>query len=88
MYDVRWLPESRQALADLWVATPQDDRDILADAVDDINRLLRDRPYDQGESRDPGFRFMIHGPLALRYAIDPSANVVYITRVSASRRRQ
>lgn len=60
-YTVRWLPTAEAKVRWLWArALVKEDVAELADA---INRLLRDRPFDLGESRERAdIRLWFHRP--------------------------
>ena len=76
-YTVVWRPAAKAQLVRLW--TTAVDREAVADAMDDANRLLRDRPFDLGESRDQAaHRVWFQRPLLILALIDDTAGVVYV----------
>ncbi len=63
----------------IWQKKPPD---AVADAVDAVNRILRDAAHEQGESRDRAtVRVWFHPPLCLHFQIDEIAKVVYVNAV-------
>jgi hypothetical protein len=79
-FTVRWLKAAEVQLAALWIRSA--DRDELAELADVVNRLLRDRPFDLGESRErASLRVWFHRPLCVRFLIDETAGVVYVAGV-------
>lgn len=82
-FQVLWKPTAERALATLWTDSP--DRDAVADAADAIDRLLRDRPHDQGESRGGATRVMFEGPLGVSFDIDDGARTVHVLTLWRSR---
>ncbi|MCI0703706.1 MAG: hypothetical protein L0241_21730 [Planctomycetia bacterium] len=48
-YTVRWLRPAEAKLQALWLRAA--DPEVIAEAADAVNRILRDNPFDQGESR-------------------------------------
>jgi hypothetical protein len=80
MFAVVWHPIAEAALIRLWLraANPVE----LADAADAVNRLLRDSPFDRGESRGiPSQRIWFHPPLCVLFQIDTTARDVYIESI-------
>lgn len=79
-FAVYWRAYAERQLRVLWRLEP--DRQGLADAMDAVNRLLRDSAHEQGESRDrPTRRLWFQRPLCVLYEIDEAAKVVYVAGV-------
>lgn len=79
-YTVRLLPRAEVKLRWAWARAL--DKEVVADLVDAIYRLLRDRPFDLGESRDRAdIRVWFHRPLCVRFTIDDAAKIVYVAAV-------
>jgi len=79
-YTVRWLRPAEVKLRALWLRAA--DPEVIADAADAVNRILRDAPFDQGESRGRAdHRVRFHHPLCVRFLIDDAAKVVYVAAV-------
>lgn len=79
-YTVRWLPPAEAKLRALWLRAA--DSEAIADAADAVNRLLRDAPFDHGESRARADdRVWFHPPLCVRFLIDDMAKIVYVAAV-------
>lgn len=79
-YTVRWQRPAEAKLRALWVRAA--DKDAIADAADAVNRLLRDAPFDQGESRGRADqRVWFHRPLCVRFLIDDAARIVYVAAI-------
>jgi len=88
MHAVRWLPVARNALDVIWDRTPIPRRPVLTEAIDEITRQLRDFPYEIGESRDGNSRVAFIGRMTVAYTIDSIEQVVYVDRISETRRQQ
>ena len=80
-YTVIWKPSARQRLADVWIVA--DDRRAVASAADAIDRVLRDDPLEQGESRGGSARILIVLPLAVVYDVREDDRLVEILTVRA-----
>jgi hypothetical protein len=79
-YTVRWSPFAEAKLRWLWLRAF--DKEAVAELADTANRLLRDRPFDLGESRERADRRLwFHRPLCVAFRIDDSAKVVYVAAV-------
>ncbi|MDY3559205.1 hypothetical protein R5W23_006423 [Gemmata sp. JC673] len=79
-YTVRWLPLAEARLRWLWTRAFL--KESIAELADIINRLLRDRPFDLGESRERAdIRLWFHRPLCVAFFIDDGAKVVYVAAV-------
>lgn len=79
-FTVRWLPAAEAKLRWLWTRSLL--KEAVAEAADTANRLLRDRPFDLGESRERAdLRVWFHRPLFVRFLIDDAAKIVYVAGV-------
>lgn len=79
-YTVRLSPLAEGKLRWLWARAFV--KEAIAELVDAINRLLRDRPFDLGESRERADqRLWFHRPLCVAFRIDDVAKVVYVATV-------
>jgi hypothetical protein len=61
-YTVIWQPSAEQELADLWMNA--EDRNVITEAADQIDDLLRQDAEELGESRTGPIRRMFVPPLA------------------------
>ncbi|MBA4064711.1 MAG: hypothetical protein C0501_13550 [Isosphaera sp.] len=66
-----WDESGYDALADAWVRATPDERDRMEAAVNRANRLLRDDPQGEGESRGGNVRVLIVPPLTFWYRVNP-----------------
>jgi hypothetical protein len=78
-FTVEWMPLAERRLAELWNAGP--DRQAIADAADQADSLLRQNPFNQGESRAGNARLMFVHPLSLLFRVDAQARVAQVIRV-------
>jgi plasmid stabilization system protein ParE len=80
-YTVVWKPSARQRLADVWIAAH--DRGAVTSAADVIDRVLRDDPSEEGESRGGAARILIVPPLAVVYDVREEDRLVEVLSVRA-----
>ena len=66
-FTVVWRPGARRQLAELWTSSP--DRSQIADAADEVDRLLSQRPLAVGESRGGNHRILFVEPLGVLYDV-------------------
>lgn len=88
MYSIRWAPEALEELAALWLDAAPDDRSLITDAVDEIDRVLAIDPLAAGESREAEFRVLIMAPVAVQFLVwedDRIAQVVSVWRFGPRR---
>ncbi len=78
-YTVVGRPRQKQRLAELWMEAA--DRAVVTSAADDIDRRLRQAPYQEGESREGSFRLLIVEPLAAKYRVFEGDRIVAIVRI-------
>jgi hypothetical protein len=83
-WEVFWQAMAEQRLADLWLNSPN--RQEITEAADEIDRLLRRDPLNQGESRDPPQRILFVASLCVLYRVDEAAHAVYVMLVDRIRR--
>lgn len=83
-YAVLWHHSAEQELARLWNSAA--DRQAIADAADQIDALLAQDPWDQGESRSAHLRLMFHSILSVLFEIDEARKAVSVLKVARSRR--
>jgi hypothetical protein len=80
-YTVIWVPSAQAQLADLWVQAP--DRQPVTDAVDRIDKALRDDPETKAMPWGRFYTF-IEDPLVVLLEIDPGDRVVRVIQVRRS----
>ena len=79
-YRVTWWPLAERQLRALWAQAP--DQDAVADAADDVNRVLGTDPNGRGESRGSASRRLwFQRPLCVLYVIDEPNKAVYVAAV-------
>ncbi len=78
-YTVVWKPAAEDELAEIW--TNAANRAAVTDAANEIDRLLRLDPHDQGESRSEHVRVVFVHPLGLFFHIREEDRLVSVLRV-------
>ena len=78
-YTVVWKSTAQQMLAELWLSAT--DRQIVANAADRIDALLRENPAGVGESRDGEARILLVQPLGVDYRLHPDDQLVNVIAV-------
>ena len=87
-FTVQWTTSAEDELAGLW--TDASARDEITQAAAEIDRTLRDRPMDCGESRPGGERITLAAPLGILYRLneqDRFVHVLHVWRFRTPRRR-
>ncbi len=79
IFTVLWQQRAEARLADLWTQGP--DRNAIAEAADEIDRLLQRDPQSRGESRDLGERILFVPPLSVLFSVDEADRKVYVMLV-------
>lgn len=77
-YTVVWDPRPTQDLADIWTRAP--DRQAVADAADEIDRVLRGAPLSVGAAHGDDRRLTV-SPLEVIYTVSPGDRLVTILHV-------
>jgi plasmid stabilization system protein ParE len=85
-YTVHWKPTAENQLAAIWESAA--DRARVTAAANEIDRLLRLAPNQQGESRTAGRRIMFALPLCVRYRIYENRRTVVVSTVAYIQRRR
>jgi plasmid stabilization system protein ParE len=78
-YTVVWKPAAEKELAQLW--TDADDRSAVTAAANEIDRLLKSNPRDQGESRSGSVRVVFLDPLGVFFDVQDEDRLVSVLRV-------
>jgi hypothetical protein len=78
-YTVVWVPSAENDLASIWIVAP--DRQGVADAADEIDRILRVRPYDAPEEQG-GTRRLVVEPLEVVYTVSEDDRLVRVLQVT------
>jgi plasmid stabilization system protein ParE len=79
-YTVVRKPTAEDELARIW--TDAVDRGAVAEAANEIDRLLRGHPHGQGESRADSVRVMFIHPLGVFFDIREEDRLVCVLAVS------
>jgi hypothetical protein len=79
IFTVVWQPDSQNDLANLWITA--NDRAALTSAADTIERLLRQNPFENSESRAGNSRLMFVPPLAAAYEVKEEDRLVTVWAV-------
>lgn len=82
-----WHEQALDELADLWVRITPAERNLVEAAVDRVNRLLRDDPWPQGESRAGDERVLVVDPLTVWFDIPAGAAYGRVLHVRMRRPR-
>ena len=78
-YAVVWQKTAEDALADLWTNAP--DRNAVAAATEQVDRLLERDPSTRGESRVEPFRVLFEPPLGIDFEVIEPDRAVRVLRV-------
>ncbi len=78
-YTVVWIPSAEQDLAELWLIAT--DRAAVTQAANEIDRLLRHDPEQQGESRSDGVRVLLVAPLGVQFEVLSDDRLVRVLHV-------
>ncbi len=78
-YTVIWKPPAEQELADLWMNA--EDRNVITDAADQIDDLLRQDAGELGESRTGPIRRMFVPPLGVAFEVREADRLVLVLSV-------
>jgi plasmid stabilization system protein ParE len=78
-YTVVWTPKAERRLWNIWLYAS--DRDVVADATNEIDRLLRIDPYVCSEEREHGRRILTVAPLGVIFRVDPGDRQVKVLAV-------
>lgn len=81
-----WEERAFDDLADAYVGATPEERVDIERAVLRVNRLLREAPEDQGESRGGANRVMFEGRLVVRFRVVPGG-IARVLRVRWAPRR-
>jgi hypothetical protein len=85
-WTVIYRATAQDDLAIIWLNAP--DQQAVADAADEIDRLLASDPLNAGESRGGNTRIIVARPLTALYDIYPDDALVEVFAVSYWRRRK
>ncbi len=77
-FSVVWRDSALDKLADLYVATSEDERDRMARGIESLNRRLADDPLNVGESRDGTFRIVFPPLLLVTFFVDEPRALVQV----------
>ena len=81
-FSIIWRTETLDALADIYIAATEDEREQITAGVDVFNRRLAKNPFDVGESRDGNVRFAFPALLMIRFRIEGDDRIVRVIRVA------
>jgi hypothetical protein len=81
-----WDEAARDALADIWVQASPSERLVIEATVKRAEAILRDRPFEQGESRTARIRVLIVEPLTV-YFRGVQGQIARVLHVRFFRRR-
>jgi hypothetical protein len=79
IYTLLWKPAVERRIAEIWMEAAN--RQAVADAANAIDRALRFRPSDVGESRDASTRVLIEEPLVIVYEVREADRLVQVLDV-------
>lgn len=77
-YSVMCTQVADGELAAIWIAA--EDRDGVATAAREIERVLAGAPLSSGESRETNLRIFFVSPLGVRYLVEPDDLKVVIVQ--------
>jgi hypothetical protein len=78
-WTVVWVSDAEAELAELWLAPLQ--RQLVANAANEIDRILGIAPRDAGESREEGRRILLVPPLGVTFRVLEADRVVRVLEV-------
>ncbi len=78
-YTVVWSPAATNALADIWTRTSA--RQAVADAADEIDRLLRRDPLSKGDEHGTQRRLIV-APLEVLFTVMQDDRMVQVEQVT------
>ena len=81
MYVVEWISEALRDLARMWVDADPRKRARITAAVALLDRLMRQAPLEQGESRDGADRIAFAAPLGISFEVDETRRRVTVLSV-------
>jgi plasmid stabilization system protein ParE len=84
-WTVTYSPSAEKDLAEIWLVSS--DQAEVAQAADEIDRLLGLDPFNAGESRDAGARIVVQFPLAVEFDIREHDRIVTVKAVRKWRRQ-
>ncbi|HEY3392392.1 MAG TPA: hypothetical protein VGK58_06785 [Lacipirellulaceae bacterium] len=85
-WTVLYRQSAQDQLADIWLKAPN--QQTVADAADEIDRLLASDPLNAGESRGGNTRIIVERPLTVLFDLFPDDRLVEVFAVSYWRRRK
>lgn len=81
MFQLIWLDEVLDELADIMVSSNLDTQDRITVAVERLNRRLMNHPLDEGESRTGDIRVTFIDFLQVRFRVDVPGNTVRVNGI-------
>lgn len=81
MYSVQWVRSALNDLTEFWIDASPLDRKLITAAANEIDRLLRLDPENQGESRTEDRRVLLVAPLGVTFKVFPDDRVVKVLDV-------
>jgi hypothetical protein len=81
VYTVFFTARARDELAQTWLSADASMRARITAASDELERNLRFRPNDIGESRDQGRRIAFSGPLGMIFRVHEADRKVVVLHV-------
>ncbi len=85
-YTVQWSRRALDAVVRYWLPATSTDRREITKATAAIDRLLKNDPNHEGESREPGERILFIDPLIVTVSVDDSNRIVRILNVRRNKR--
>lgn len=81
MFEVRWIDDALQDLAQLWMDADSDARQMITAATSAADHELQTDPFRQSESRENDERVYWNGPLGFRIDVDTDQRKVWVLQV-------
>ena len=88
MFAVDWTESTLSALASIWLNASPAVRAQITAATNRIEKELRDRPLEKGESREGDDRIFVEMPLGVLYRVEEKTNKVVIADIWLIRPRK
>ena len=81
MFEVIWVPSTMDDLAEIWTQASGVDRERITEAVSVIDRVLKRRAPEAGESREEDRRILFEPPLGINFRVSEEHQTAVIARV-------
>jgi hypothetical protein len=81
MFQVAWLREAVDELADIWIKADSPSRKAITKVTHILDQELKVDPLRQSESRAGNVRILFADPLAVLFEVDSMQRIVWILHI-------